>query len=128
MPQFDGFPVGELLRLRPRNKFFQQSRVGFLRVLGLPAFVPQELQKIFNERLHQMMLAPQASRIKLQIAGSDATMFRLQEFRHHYQNNRGCCECCEKVALPLLVAVLARNLIRRQIVVSVKQAWAQNTD
>ena len=42
--------------MRPGDEFIQQGGVSFLGVLGLSAFMPQELQKIFDERLHRGML------------------------------------------------------------------------
>lgn len=38
--------------VRPNNEFFEQGGVSALRVLGLTAFVPQVLQKIFNQSTH----------------------------------------------------------------------------
>src|SRR5579871_2429134 len=64
----DGFPVGNFLRLRPDDEAVEQRRVGFLGMLGLPAFVPQELQKIFHERLHGRFLTVEGSSGKWQMA------------------------------------------------------------
>jgi len=52
MLQLDLLPVVQSLLAGPGDKFAEQRRVGFLRVLRLSAFVPQVLQKIFDEILH----------------------------------------------------------------------------
>jgi len=57
MPQFDRFPIRQVLFGRPIGEFFQQRGVSFLGVLRLPAFMTQVLQKIFNERLHGLNVA-----------------------------------------------------------------------
>ena len=46
--EFDGFPVGQFLRVRPLHEMTEQRGVSLLRVLGLSAFVAQELQEIFH--------------------------------------------------------------------------------
>ena len=56
MLQLDLFPIVQSLLLRPGDEFAQQGGVGFLGVFGLPAFVPQVLQKIFKELVHQGFL------------------------------------------------------------------------
>ena len=40
--------------------FFEQRGVGFLRVLRLPAFMPQVLQEIFDENLHDRRITKMA--------------------------------------------------------------------
>ena len=52
MTEFNLFPVRELPGFGPRNKSTEQRGVGALRVLGLPAFVPQVDEKFFNKSLH----------------------------------------------------------------------------
>ena len=54
--QFNRFPIGQILLLRPGDETVEQRRVGFLRVLRLPAFMPQVLQKIFDQILHGRVL------------------------------------------------------------------------
>jgi hypothetical protein len=44
----------------------EQRGVSFLRVFRLPAFVPQELQKIFDQIFHARILKLQAPTTKLQ--------------------------------------------------------------
>ena len=58
MFQFHIVPVSETLLFRPRGEFAEQRGVSFRRVVGLPALVPQVLQKIFDERLHRGRLPP----------------------------------------------------------------------
>lgn len=62
MPELHLFPVGEIFLLRPDDKFSEQRCVGARGVVRLPAFVSQELQKIFNERLHVRRITKVARR------------------------------------------------------------------
>jgi hypothetical protein len=59
MPQFDRLPIFDPLLVRPGDKLFEQSRVGALRMLRLPAFMTQVLEKIFDKRLHRKPLGDQ---------------------------------------------------------------------
>jgi len=52
VPELNRVPVGQVLLGGPRDEFVEQRCVGFLCMLGLPAFVPQVLEEIFDERLH----------------------------------------------------------------------------
>lgn len=53
MLESDLSPIGEFLFRGPCDELIQQRGVGSLRMLRLPAFVTQVLEKIFNERLHR---------------------------------------------------------------------------
>ena len=52
MLQFDLLPIRQSLFACPRDELSEQCGIGFLRVLRLPAFMTQILQKIFDESLH----------------------------------------------------------------------------
>ena len=52
MFQLDRLPVRKILFRRPSGEFAEQRRVGFRRVIRLPALVAQVLQKIFDQNVH----------------------------------------------------------------------------
>ena len=45
-------PCSQALLSRPRNEFIQQGGIRSLRMLCLPTFVTQVLEKIFDQILH----------------------------------------------------------------------------
>src|ERR1035437_2863582 len=55
MLQLDLYPIRDSLFAGPRGEFAEQRGVSFLRELRLPALVAEVLQKIFDERLHQLI-------------------------------------------------------------------------
>jgi hypothetical protein len=52
MSQFHRRPIVEVLGGGPGGEFAKQRRIRPLRVLGLPPFMAEVLQKIFDEHLH----------------------------------------------------------------------------
>jgi hypothetical protein len=52
MFQLNLFPIVEILLRRPGDESAEGGGVRFRRVIRLPAFMAQELEKIFDEILH----------------------------------------------------------------------------
>jgi len=56
MAQLDSIPIIQALFTRPGDKLLEERGIGTLRVLRLPSFVPEVLQKIFDESFHGSIL------------------------------------------------------------------------
>jgi hypothetical protein len=85
MLELDLLPVRELLRSGPGDKFAEQRGVSPGRVVRLPALVPQELEKIFDEGLHNKREPyPMAGWVQDSFQGADMSSLRFSRFDREF--------------------------------------------